>query len=302
MEHLLNLISSRIPREGECARLFHGRGKKWIEHSHLSIDFYPPVVLITTYKEISDEEKKELLHLLQKIPGLAFSSVILQKRYLKQENVEMLFGEMPEESFAVENSEKYLLNLKSPQNTGFFLDMSLGRDWLRKNSRDKRVLNLFSYTCSLSVSALAGGAVSVTNVDMSLPSLRVGQINHDLNNLGDDNRKLKFFHYDIMKSLGTIGKKGPYDLVIIDPPTNQGESFKVERDYHKIIRRLPEMISEKAVIMACLNSPYLGSEFLIEAFKTHMPEFALNESMYSSLSEMEVNPEEGLKILFFSKH
>lgn len=299
MEHLLKTISARIPPEGECARLFHGRGKKWAELSHLSIDLYPPVVLITTYKEIPNEEKESLLETLRLVKGLDYTSVILQKRYLRNESIEILLGEISEESFAVEKSEKYSLNLKSPQNTGFFLDMALGRDWLRAHSQNKKVLNLFSYTCSLSVSALKGGATSVTNVDMSLPALKVGQINHDLNGLGDDNRKLKFFHYDIMKSLGTIGKKGPYDLIIIDPPTNQGESFKVERDYHKIIRRLPEMVNPGATIMACLNSPYLGSDFLIDSFKEHAPMFSLQEKMFSNFSEMEANPEEGLKMLFF---
>lgn len=301
MEHLLKIISSRIPANEECARLFHGRGKKWQEFSYLSIDLYPPFVLITTYKEIDDVFKEDLVKLLCSISQLRFDSIILQKRHLKQDNVEMLLGEMPAEAFAVEKAEKYLLNLKSPQNTGFFLDMGEGREWLRKNSRGKKVLNLFSYTCSLSVAALKGGATSVTNIDMSLPSLKIGQRNHDINGLGNDNRSLKFFHYDIMKSMGTIGKKGPYDLVIIDPPTNQGESFKVERDYHKIIRRLPEMAAPECIVMACLNSPYHGSDFLIDSFKEFAPMFSFEEKKYSSLSSMEANPEEGLKMLYFKK-
>lgn len=301
MHQLLNKIIERIPQNGECARLFHGRGKTLSGLEHLSIDLFPPTILITTYKEIDEAEKKSLTDLLLSIAELKFDTVVLQKRYLKNENVEVLFGEMPDESFAVEAGEKYVLNLKNPQNTGFFLDMGLGREWLRKESQGKRVLNLFSYTCSLSVAAFKGLASAVTNVDMSQPALNVGQKNHRLNGIELDGRTTRFFHYDIMKSLGVISKRGPYDLIIIDPPTNQGASFKVERDYHKIIKRLPDMASENAVIMACLNSPYLGSDFLVNAFLEFAPEFHFETKFYSSFESMEVNPEEGLKVLIFKR-
>ncbi len=297
MIQLFNTISARIPATGECVRLFHGRGKMWPGLEHLSIDIFSAVILITTYKEITESEKIELTNTLKSIPELKFECILLQKRYIKNEDVEILFGALPSDVFAVENSEKYLINLTNPQNIGFFLDMAIGRSRLKKISSGKKVLNLFSYTCSLSVAALKGGASEVINVDMSKPALGVGEKNHKLNGL--DLRQAKFLPHDIMKSFGNISKKGPYDIIIIDPPTNQGESFRGDRDYHKIIRRLPEMCSKNAVVMACLNSPFLRSEFLIDAFKEHAPQFILEEKIYSSFSSQEVDPEEGLKILFF---
>jgi 23S rRNA (cytosine1962-C5)-methyltransferase len=300
MQHqLFDLLKERIPVDDGCSRLFHGRGKKWPLLEHLSIDFFPPHMLITTYKEISEIEKAKLVEVILSI-GLNLQSILLQKRYVKGEAVEALLGIVPDESFAVESSEKYLLNLKNPQNIGFFLDMAIGRDLLRKISKDKSVLNLFSYTCSLSVAALKGGAREVVNVDMSKPALKLGEDNHALN--GIDRRLAKFMGHDIMKSFGNITKKGPYDLVIIDPPTNQGLSFRVDRDYHKIIKRLDEMTSEGAVVMACLNSPFLDSSFLMKIFKEHAPMFIFQEKYYSTFSGMELDPEKGLKILIFKKY
>lgn len=297
---MLKTISSRIPTvEGECVRLFHGRGKKWPEFEHLSIDLYPPAVLITTYKEIDGAEKASLVEILKSVPNLKFTSILLQKRFGKGEDVEILFGEAPAETYAVEKSEKYIINLKNAKNIGFFLDMAIGREYVRNNSKDKSVLNLFSYTCSLSVSALKGGATQVVNVDMSKPSLNIGEKNHIIN--GIDKRSAKFLPHDIMKSFGAIARKGPYDLVIIDPPTNQGDSFKADRDYHKIIRRLHTMTAKDGVVMACLNSPHLESQFLIDAFAEHANQFTFMDKFYSSFSEMESNPEEGLKILLFKK-
>lgn len=278
----------------EAQRLFHGRGKLFPEFEHLSIDFFPPYLLITTYKELSSEEKNELLNELT-----SFSHILLQKRFVKNEPVEILKGELPAQAYAVEKGEKYLLNLNNPQNIGFFLDMGIGREWLRHNSQGLRVLNLFSYTCSLSVAALKGGADYVLNMDMSQKALSVGEKNHTINGIGRE--RVGFLGHDIMKSFGALIRKGPFDLVIIDPPTNQGDSFKVNRDYHKIIRRLPEFTKEGSLIMACLNSPFLDSSFLKAAFNEHAPDFEFQELMYSSFSGMEKNPEEGLKILFFKR-
>lgn len=299
MQNLANIIQKNNTLiSEECCRLFHGRGKKWSEFSHLSLDWYPPTILITTYKEISNEEKLFLVEIIKNIENLPYRNILLQKRYLKGESIEVLTGEIEENAFAVENSEKYKLNLNNPQNIGFFLDMKNGRNWIRKNSQNKVVLNLFSYTCSLSVAALRGGALQVINVDMSKSSLSIGEQNHIINNV---NGKAKFISYDIMNSFANLRRKGPFDLIIIDPPTNQGESFKVERDYHKIVRKLNEMTNQDAQVMACLNSPFLTSQFLIDVFREYAPEFILQEKVLSSFSEMEFAPESGLKILAFKK-
>ena len=159
MQNLAKLIQiNSVLANDQCCRLFHGRGKKWAEFSHLSIDWYPPTILIATYKEISNEEKLFLVELIKGLENLPCRNILLQKRYLKGEVVEVFIGEIEENAFVVENLEKYKLNLNNPQNIGFFLDMKNGREWIRKNSQNKSVLNLFSYTCSLSVAALKGGA------------------------------------------------------------------------------------------------------------------------------------------------
>lgn len=47
-----------------------------------------------------------------------------------------------------------------------------GRYWVKENSKDKSVLNLFAYTCAFSVVALNGGATEVINKDMSKGALK----------------------------------------------------------------------------------------------------------------------------------
>lgn len=299
MHQLHSLLRKHLLDSPDCVRLLHGRGKLWPLLAHLSIDFYPPHILITTYKEIDQAEKNELVKIICDLPGIELESVVLQKRYVKNEPVEVLWGTNPSRAYAVENSEKYIINFDNTQNIGIFLDMAVGRKILRAISKDKKILNLFSYTCSLSVAALKGGASEVVNVDMSKSALKRGEENHLIN--GIDIRLARFVPHDIMRSFGNITRKGPYDIIIIDPPTNQGDSFNAEKEYHKIVRRLAEMTNAEGLVFACLNSPWLGSEFLLEIFREHAPGFSYQDKHYSSFHEMESNPEEGLKILVFKK-
>lgn len=295
MNIITKTVLENLPSNERSVRLFHGRGKKFPGLEHLSIDLFADTILITLYKETPPATLDLILEALKTIPA---KNILLQKRYLARPELLVLAGENPAEAYAIESGQKFVLKFGESQNIGFFLDMYPGREFLRNNSLNKKVLNLFSYTCSLSVAALMGGASEVTNVDMSKAALSVGEINHHKNGFST---KARFLCYDIMNSWKKVFKPGPYDMVIIDPPTNQGDSFKVERDYYKIIKRLPEMTNPEAIVMACLNSPHLTSRFLIDQFAIHAPDFKFQEIIYSAFSSMEVNPEEGLKIALFKR-
>ena len=52
------------------------------------------------------------------------------------------------------------------------------REYLSKISKNKKVLNLFSYTCGFSMYARRGGAKEVINIDMNKSVLITGQKNH----------------------------------------------------------------------------------------------------------------------------
>jgi 23S rRNA (cytosine1962-C5)-methyltransferase len=297
MKTLATIINENISTDGRSTRLFHGRGKMFPTFEHVSIDYFSTTVLITLYKEATSEMMTTILESLMSVQA---SNILVQKRYLPRPTIEAVKGDIPTDEMAVEDSLKYQLKFSESQNIGFFLDMYPGRKLLRQISSGKKILNLFSYTCSISVAAIKGGASDVTNIDMSKAALAVGEGNH-LNNGKNLEQKVRFLAYDIMKSWNKIFKYGPYDIVIIDPPTNQGDSFKVDRDYYKIVKRLKEMTEDHAVVLACLNSPHLTSQFLIDLFSEHAPEFEIQEIIYSGFSSMEKNPEEGLKIVVFKK-
>jgi 23S rRNA (cytosine1962-C5)-methyltransferase len=197
----------------------------------------------------------------------------------------------------VEHGLKYQLDIGRNQNFGLFLDMRNGRQWVQDNAKGKNVLNLFAYTCGFSVAAIAGGARQCLNVDMSRGSLNKGRDNHRLNE--HDMRSVNFLGYDIFKSWGKIKKGGPYELVIIDPPSFQKGSFALTKDYKKILRRLPELLTEGGEVIACVNSPAVSPNFLIETMAEEAPNVEFIERLDNPPEFVDVDLDSSLKVLKF---
>ena len=175
--------------------------------------------------------------------------------------------------------------------------MRNGREWVKKHSKNKRVLNLFAYTCGFSVAALAGDASKVVNIDMSKSSLAKGRDNHRLNK--QDLSKVIFEGVDIFKSYGRLKKHGPYQLLVADPPSFQKGSVDIVRDYKKIIRRLPDLMSDKGDVLLCLNSPDLNEEFLLAEVARECPDCVFQYQLDTPVVFKEAQQGKGLKCLYF---
>lgn len=282
----------------EFKRLFHGRGGVYEEWKHLTIDSIETVLSVALYFKESNEEK--LIEMLQRfITVSGHKTVVIQRRYINGAPSEVIAGELEEDLFVVENGMKFKLNLLSNQNSLYFPDMKNGRAFVRESAKDKNVLNLFSYTCAFSVAAKLGGAKSVSNIDMSKGALSAGRANHHLNEI--DTKGVSFMPYNILKSFSRIKKKGPYDLIIIDPPTFQKGSFEAEKDYQKIIKKLPDIASKECILLASLNSPDLNSSFLIELIKELAPDFKFLKRLENVQEFASQDEERSLKNLVFKR-
>lgn len=293
----INFSSETVDGVEPCRRLFHGRGHAYPGFEHINIDWLPPVALITLYQEGGEELLQPLADTLYtQLPDC--QSVQVQYRCRRMAPFELLRGEAIEELVVEEGGLKYSLRLGTTQNTGLFLDMRNGRGWVRAHSEGRRVLNLFAYTCAFSVAALAGGAESVVNMDVSKAALSRGRDNHRLNQ--QQTGRVKFEGVDIFKSFSRIKKHGPYDLLICDPPSLQKGSVDIKRDYKKIIRRIPEFMNPGSQLMLCLNSPDLVESFLLETVAEECPECRYIERLSPPEVFKEAIPGRGLKVLLFT--
>lgn len=298
MTELSNNFSLQLE---QTTRLFHGRGQRFEGLEQLTVDWLEGQLLVAIFKpqdEVFIQQLKDSL--LKWVEGKQIASVLLQYRYQENAPTEVLYGELYRNPVIHENGLKYQLDLAQNQNMGLFLDMKNGRDWVRAHSAEKNVLNLFSYTCGFSVAAMAGGAKQVLNLDMARNVLNRGRENHRLNEL--DTNKVKFFAHDLFKSWGKLKRFSPYDVIIIDPPSFQKGSFALSADYPKVLRRLDSLSSDDCYVLACVNSPQVTSDFLIQGMREHAPAFTFMQRIENPAEFMDIDPESGLKVLLFKKN
>lgn len=296
VKNILEKNSSNLT--SEFKRIFHGRGGVYEDWKFLTIDSIDTILSVAFYDEISIELEIELLEMLMKfIKTTQHQTIILQRRYIEKTSTEIIVGTLNDEIIARENHLLFKLNLLSNQNSGYFPDMKNGRAYIQSIAKNKKVLNLFSYTCGFSLAALKGEATSVVNMDMAKNALNTGRINHQLNNL--DTKNVKFYPHNILKSFGRIKRDGPFDIIIIDPPTFQKGSFEATKDYQKIIKKLHEFASDDCTVLACLNSPSLDENFIVDIFKEFAPSFHFIKRL-ENLEEFETSqPQRALKNLIF---
>lgn len=298
IENLKKLIQNNLENKTfEIKRVFHGRGNFYEDFNYLTVDSLNEILFATFFEESSDEN--EIIKALKDIANAYnYKTFIVQKKYKKDELNEAIIGEISPFYIVVENGLKYKINFFN-KNIGIFLDMKIGREYISSICKDKNVLNLFSYTCAFSVVAINAKAKQVVNVDMAKGALTTGRENHHLNNL--DTKKIKFMPYDILKSWNRIKKEGPYDIIIIDPPSFQKGSFAATKDYEKIIKKLPELASENCIVLSCLNAPELDSDFIKQKFEEFAPTFKFEKRLENLKEFITNNEEKSLKNLIFKK-
>jgi 23S rRNA (cytosine1962-C5)-methyltransferase len=305
MQVIFDSISTQLTSApGEVRRLFHGRGRCFPGYEQLVIDLLPPVAIIRLFTEHPPALIEQLNQYFQQLDNeLKPDVLVVQHRYRRENGIEVLWNSSdvdPEQLLQVQElGLRYQVRPLKNQNSGLFLDMREGRRWIKEHSKGKSVLNLFAYTCGFSVAAIAGGAERVVNLDMSRGALNTGRENHRLNQ--HPMERVKFLSHDLFRSWGKLKREGPYDLVVIDPPSFQKGSFVATSDYRKVLRRLPELTKDQAEVLLCLNSPQLDSDFLIRLVAENCPEFVFIERITNPEDFPDQDEEQALKVLLFRR-
>lgn len=146
-------------------------------------------------------------------------------------------------------------NLSDYLDTGLFLDHRVMRARVRAEAKGQRFLNLFAYTGSFTVHAMAGGAAETTTLDLSNTYCRWAERNLGLNayHLGTHHRLICT---DVLAWLETA--QGEFDLIVVDPPSfssskKMGRRFEVQRDHRWLLSRARSLLSEHGVLYFSTN-------------------------------------------------
>lgn len=134
----------------------------------------------------------------------------------KRAQGEVITGAPPDELVMTEDEARFVVDVRSGQKTGFFLDQRENRRIIRRHAAGQRVLNLYCYTGGFSLHAALGGAAQVTSVDIAAPAIADLQRNVELTGLAPQEAIAE----DAFAFLARAQqRRRTWDLVICDPPS-----------------------------------------------------------------------------------
>jgi len=190
------------------------------------IEVYDNKLYVSEYKRrhhLTEEEHEqwldECISIMSAVTGIEKENIYTKLRQRKEGRLGQ-YQKVAEEKteFVVEEvGLKFIVNLSDYLDTGLFLDHRITRQIVREQSEGKEVLNLFCYTGSFSVYAIAGGAKEVVSVDLSKTYLSWAERNSHLNFPAYASHKI--VHADVLKYLKSLSPES-FDLIIMDFSTN----------------------------------------------------------------------------------
>lgn len=190
--------------------------------------------------------------------GIGEKNILLRRRQRQKgsQQYEKQQAESTRECIVSEGSARFLVNLTDYLDTGLFLDHRPVRRYVYENSRDKRFLNLFCYTATVTVQAALGGAKESLSLDMSNTYLAWAERNYQLNKVDPGRHQLR--RTDCVQWLNEVDSTHKFDLILLDPPSfsnskKMEEVLDVERDQEALIGGAMRLLEEGGTLIFSTN-------------------------------------------------
>jgi len=242
-----------LQNQNQSLRLMH------LENNQFRIDVFGEIMWVYWYSE-QDPTTPEL-------ERFEFASNFIGKKVLirKMQNrgtdplsqTDSTFCEIPDNWEAKEDEMTFEFRKKQGLSPGLFLDQRQNRKWVRQNSENKKILNLFSYTGGFSLAAALGKAAEVVSVDLSKNFLEWTKKNFELNQVSTHEKKYQFFSMNTFRFLEGTQKKGrKFDMIICDPPSFSRDNksvFRIEKDFSQLLDLCWSCLENKGVLIFSTN-------------------------------------------------
>ena len=270
-----DLLAELHQQGTDCYRLFHGSQEG---AGGLTIDRYGPQLLVQSFHQHLSRD--ELLQLAEQCQSSLGEDLLLVYNDRSQGNsrIDRSDPVYQAEPAALEDlvGHEWGLNYRvrgrhAGQDPLLFLDLRNARGWVKQHSASKSVLNLFAYTCGVGLSAAAGGAREVLNLDFAEGNLAVGRENGALNPALAPMQFIQSDYFPAIRQLAGLpisarrGHKLPdyprlaqrqFDLVLLDPPAWAKSAFgtvDLLRDYQSLLKPAILATADDGVLICCNN-------------------------------------------------
>lgn len=226
-------------------------------------DVLGKIGVVYVYAEAMRALGKQLAETVMGFANLTGAVVKIRVRGGAADVAQDVLGKVEEHAVVTEHGVPYEVHPLGGLNVGLFTDMREHRRGLARFVAGKHVLNLFSYTGSLSLVCARAGAASVTSVDTSAGVQAWAQGNFNRSNLDWKDKRWKFETGDASRFLSrAIKDKERYDVILIDPPSTSsagGVPWALGRDYPDLIAKAAQVIPQDGLLWVASNAAELGS-------------------------------------------
>jgi 23S rRNA (cytosine1962-C5)-methyltransferase len=256
-------------------RLIHGESDGW---PGLVLDRYDSTLALKIYTAAWLPRLEEIVSLFKEkisceriVLRLSRNIQSITEKQFQLRDGQILFGSTPDTPVIFsENGIHFEADVLRGQKTGFFLDQRENRMEVEKFSRGKKVLNAFSFSGGFSVYAARGGAVSVTDLDISAHALESAKRNFALNQNFSDaaNCRHEIVQADCFDWLEKTSEK--FDLIVLDPPSLAKRATEREgaiRAYERLNSLGIASLSRDGTLVAGSCSAHVSAEEFFEAVR-----------------------------------
>ncbi|WP_299117511.1 class I SAM-dependent rRNA methyltransferase [uncultured Winogradskyella sp.] len=235
----------------------------------LIADVYNTVLVVKLYSEIWLPYFESLLESLQQVSRadtiiMRLSRALQNSKNHNFKDGTVVYGKLENEVVEfIEHRVKFTANVIKGHKTGYFLDHRHNRKRVGELSKNKTVLDVFSYAGGFSVHALANGATEVTSLDISKQALDMARENGKLNPYSGVHKTISGDAFVEMKNLIKRGKR--FDVVVIDPPSfakQQSEIDLAKKKYAQLAELGAKLVAKKGLlVLASCSSRILAQSF-----------------------------------------
>lgn len=190
----------------------------------------------------------------------------IAKLYGLQDGQQLIGDGADEPVQFVENGLLFQADARKGHKTGFFFDQRENRQKARELAKGRRVLDVFSYTGGFSVYALAGGARTITALDVSEPALET--LKRNVENNGFDAKLITVMAGDAFASLmELIQARRKFNMVIVDPPAfaNSRASMRnAVMAYRRLVEMALRLLANDGVLVMASCSSRINAEMFFQ--------------------------------------
>ena len=153
-----------------------------------------------------------------------------------------------------ENGVKFEVPIADGQKTGFYLDQRENRLAAGKLMKNRRVLDVCTYSGGFALAAAHHGAKEVIGIDGSQPAIELARRNAALNDISSAQFEVADCFDDLAKR---VQASEQFDAVILDPPKFAAGRRNIDaalRAYHRLNSDAARLLTPDGILVTCCCS------------------------------------------------